>query len=99
MNLEQSGRAPMVTVFISKSLVAKREMSARGKVFQHNTAMSEENTGVFFSPFASFSDSSQAVVFRMALSVIIWHEILLTEKAFAVKRSTEAKDGQIVFQF
>lgn len=54
MNLEQSGSAPMVTMFISNSLVGERVMSARGKPFHHNTDTSKENTGVFFLLFASF---------------------------------------------
>lgn len=41
VNLEQSGSAPMVTTFISNSLVGKRGMSARGKPYHHNTATSK----------------------------------------------------------
>lgn len=94
MNLEQSGSAPMVTVFISNSLVGEGVTSARGKPFHHNTATSKENTGVF-SLFASSFHCfcilyyPKAIIRCMALSAMIWCDIPLTERPSGVKSSRE----------
>lgn len=94
MDLEQSGSASMVTAFVSNSLVGEGVTSARGKPFHHNTATSKENTGVL-SSFASFFHSTcnlhdpQAILLCMALSAMIWCDIVLAEKPPAVTRSRE----------
>lgn len=106
MNLEQSGSAPMVTMFISNSLVGDRVMSVRGKPFHHNTATSKENTGVF-SLFASLSHCTcilhytRVILFCVAPSAMFRCEILLTERSFGVKRKCkeDVQDRQIVLFF
>lgn len=98
MNLEQSGSAPMVPVFISNSLVGESMTSVRGKPFHQNTATSKENTGVF-TLFASYIHCTcnlhypnRPFYFAWLCRAMIWCDIPLTERPSDVQSARESKD-------